>query len=131
MKIEDDLNSDTIEMYMMRKYQNMQCISVDEYHDDVRRIKYIKRLLNRYNNTGELKERLILNHIVVIYNVFGHEDATRIMFFHIDRELWPILKTFFVYLQVMPHVVKGIEGKDILDSDIAINFDVAGKLRDI
>lgn len=129
--IEDDLNSNTIEMYMMRQYQNMQCISIEEYQDDVRRIKYIKRLLNRYNNTGELKERLILNHVIVVYNVFGVDAATRILFYYTDKSLWPVLKTFFVFLNVMPDRVKGINGDDILESDIAINFDVAGKLRDI
>ena len=129
--IEDDLNDSTIEMYMMRQYQNAQCISIDEYNDDVSRIKYIKRLLNRYGNTGELKERLILNHIIVVYNVFGVDAATRILFFHIDEESWSVLKTFFVFLNVMPDKVKGIKGRDILESDIAINFDVAGRLREI
>jgi hypothetical protein len=126
-----DLNDKTIDLYMSKTYQNPQCLSIDEYYDDLKRIKYIKRLLNRYENTGELKERLILNHIIVIYNLFGVDAATRILFFHIDEESWTSLKTFLVFLNFMPEKIKSINGKDIIDSDISINFEIAGKLRSI
>ena len=127
----DDLNENTIDMYMMRSYTNPQCIGIEEYNDDVSRIKYIKRLLNRYKNAGELKEQLLLNHIIVIYNVFGAEAGTRILFYTIEEEHWASLKTIMLYLHTMPEVVRGIGGKDILNSDIAIDEEIAGRLRQI
>lgn len=126
-----DLNDKTIDLYMSKHYQNSQCLSIDEYHDDVKRIKYIKRLLNRYRSNGDLKERLILNHIIVLYNVFDVESCTRILFFHIDEKSWSLLKTFLVFLNVMPEKIKSIKGSDIIDSDIPINFEIAGRLRKI
>ena len=77
----DDLTDKNIELYMMKYYENPQCLDLEEYNDDIKRIKYIKRLFNRYENTGDLKERLILNHIIVLYNVYDIEVATRILFF--------------------------------------------------
>ena len=127
----DDLNDKNVEMYMMKSYDNPQCMSLEEYHDDMKRIKYLKRLFNRYENTGDLKERLILNHIVVLYNVFGVTPATRILFFKIDFRLWAVLKTFLLFLGYMPDRICSIRGKDILSSDISVNFDVANFLREI
>ena len=76
----DDLNDNNIDLYMMRMYENTQCVDIDEYYDDLKRIKYIKRLFNRYLAGDELKERLILNHIIILYNVFDRSAATRILF---------------------------------------------------
>lgn len=126
-----DLNDKTIDLYMSKTYQNPQCLSIDEYHDDLKKIKYIKRLLNRYENTGELKDRLILNHIIILYNLFGVEAATRILFYHIDNSSWSSLKTFLIFLNFMPDKIKSIKGNDIVDSDIPVNFDIAGRLRKI
>ena len=127
----DDLTDKNIDLYIMKVYENPQCVSLEEFHDDMKRIKYIKRLFNRYENTGDLKERLILNHIIVLYNVFGVESATRILFFKIEEKFWSTLKTFLVFLQYMPEKVKGIRGKEIEDSDIELNFDVVNSLREI
>jgi hypothetical protein len=127
----DDLTDKNIELYMMKYYENPQCLDLEEYNDDIKRIKYIKRLFNRYENTGDLKERLILNHIIVLYNVYDIEVATRILFFKIDSSLWSILKTFLVFLRCMPERIKGIKGETILDSNIPINFDIANHLREI
>jgi hypothetical protein len=127
----DDLTDKNIELYMMKYYENPQCLDLEEYNDDIKRIKYIKRLFNRYENTGDLKERLILNHIVVLYNVYDIEVATRILFFKIDPSLWSVLKTFLVFLGCMPERVLGIKGETILDSDIPVNFDIANHLREI
>ena len=127
----DDLTDKNIEMYMMKHYENPQCTDLEEYDDDIKRIKYIKRLFNRYENTGDLKERLILNHIIVLYNVFDISAATRILFFKIDPSLWSVLKTFLVFLGYMPEHVEGIDGEDILNSNIPVNFDVVNYLRKI
>ena len=96
----DDLTDKNIEMYMMKSYDNPQCMDLDEYYDDMKRIKYLKRLFNRYENTGELKDRLILNHIVILYNVFGVTSATRILFFKVDESDYSVLKTFLTYLNI-------------------------------
>lgn len=126
-----DLTDKNIEMYMMKSHDNPQCTDMEEYLDDVKRIKYIKRLLNRYEGTGELKERLILNHITILYNVFGVVAATRILFFKIDESSWSVLKTFLLFLNYMPEFVEGIDGEMIFASSIAVNFDVANHLRNI
>ena len=127
----DDLNDKNIDMFMVKSYDNPHCVDMNEYYDDIKRIKYLKRLFNRYESTGDLKERLILNHIIVLYNVFGIESATRILFFKIDSSLWPVLKTFLLFLEFMPERVCGINGDDLLSSDISVNFDVANCLRKI
>ena len=127
----DDLTDKKIDMYLMKPYDNPHCLDIEEFYDDMKRVKYIKRLFNRYENTGDLKERLILNHIIVLYNVFGVGPATRILFFKIEKDFWPILKTFLVFLNYMPDRVLGIRGDDIISSDIGINFDVANHLREI
>ena len=127
----EDLTDKNIDMYLMKEYYNPQCLDIEEFYDYMIRVKYIKRLFNRYENTGDLKERLILNHIIVLYNVFGVGPATRILFFKIEKDFWPILKTFLVFLNYMPDRVLGIRGDDIISSDIGINFDVANHLREI
>ena len=127
----DDLTDKNIDLYMMKYYENPQCLDLEEYNDDIKRIKYIKRLFNRYEKTGDLKERLLLNHIIVLYNVYEVEVATRILFFKIDPALWSILKTFLVFLGCMSDRVLGIKGETILNSDIPVNFDIANHLREI
>jgi hypothetical protein len=127
----DDLTDKNIDLYMMKMYENPQCADLDEYNDDMKTFKYIKRLLNRYENTGELKDRLILNHLNLICNVFTPPVATRILFFKIDQPFWSTLKTFMIFLSAMPDTLPLIRGKIIKSSDIAVNFDVANKLRKI
>ena len=89
-------------LFAMKVYENPQCKSVQEFHEDMNRIKYLKRLFKKYKSTGVLRERLILNHIIILYNVFGIQSATRILFARLDKELHPILKTFLVFLHMFP-----------------------------
>ena len=84
--------------YAMRHYNNPQCVTVEEFEQDLQRIKYIKRLLIRFKSGGELKERLILNHLIIFYNMFGIKAATNILYFKIDGGLHPQLNSFLVYL---------------------------------
>ena len=98
--------------------------------DDLKKIKYIKRLINRFLESGKLKEILILNHLIVFYNVFDNKAATRLLFFKIEDKYWSVLKTFLIYLSMMPEIVKGIRGEDIISSDIQLNQEVIDKLRD-
>ena len=125
------LTEDNFLMYAMQNYENPQCVCIDDFHDDLLRIKYLKRLLNRYKETGELKDRLILNHIIVLYNVFGVDACTRMLFFKIDPTLWIYLKTFLVFLHFMPSRVRGINGRDIVDSDIPLDSKIIRVLREM
>ena len=101
MKIFEELNDDNWMMYASKYYKNVQCTSVEEFYDDLQRFKYLKRLFKRYLNNDDLQERLILNHIIVLNNVFGIEETNKMLFYKIDKDQWPILKTFLVYLNFL------------------------------
>jgi hypothetical protein len=126
----DDLTEDNFIMYAMKAYNSPHCI-MSEFESDLKRTKYLKRLFRRYKITKLLKERLILNHIILLYNVFGADAATRILFFRIDENDYDILKTFLIYLNYMPDKIKGVNGKDIISSDILLDMNVAEILRKI
>lgn len=126
----EDLNDDNFIMYAMKAYNSPHCI-ISEFESDLKRTKYLKRLFRRYKITKTLKERLILNHLILLYNVFGAEPATRILFFKIDESDFDVLKTFLVYLNYMPEKIKGIRGNDYRSSDILIDMNVADILRRI
>ena len=97
----DDLNEKTYLLYAMKEYSNPQCIEIEEFNDDLKKVKYIKRLFNQYVSEGILKERLLLNHIIIFYNVFTPKAATRILFFKMESDDYSVLKTFLVYLDHM------------------------------
>jgi len=126
----DDLNEENFIMYAMKCYNSPQCI-MSEFEGDIKRTKYLKRLFRRYKVAKSLKERLILNHIILLNNVFGTESTARILFYKIDERDYDILKTFLEYLNIMPSCVYGIRGKNIHSSDITINKDVAEVLLKI
>ena len=125
----DDLNEKNFLLYAMKEYDNPQCVQVEEFYDDLKKVKYIKRLFNQYLNEGVLKERLLLNHIIVFYNVFPVRSATRILFLKIEEEFWPILKTFLVYLSYMPETIDSINGRAIISDDIQLDQGVVDRLR--
>ena len=125
----DDLNEKNFLLFAMKEYDNPQCVQVEEFYDDLKKVKYIKRLFNQYLNEGVLKERLLLNHIIVFYNVFPVRSATRILFLKIEEEFWPILKTFLVYLSYMPEIIDSINGRVILSDDIQLDQGVVDRLR--
>ena len=125
----DDLNEKNFLLYAMKEYDNPQCVQVEEFYDDLKKVKYIKRLLNQYFNEGILKERLLLNHIIVFYNVFPVRSATRMLFLKIEEEFWPILKTFLVYLSYMPEIIDSINGRSILSDEIQLDQHVVDRLR--
>jgi hypothetical protein len=126
----DDLNEDNFMMYAMKCYTSPNCI-MSEFEGDIKRTKYLKRLFRRYKVTKTLKERLILNHIILLNNVFGPEVTSRILFYRIDERDYDILKTFLLYLGFMPDVIKGINGKNIYSSDIPVDMNIAEILRNI
>ena len=126
-----DLNEKNFLLFAMQHYDNPQCVEVEEFNDDLRRIKYIKRLFNQYDLEGILKERLLLNHIIVFYNVFPVRAATRILFYKIEEKFWPMLKTFLVYLHFMPeYKIESIMGRKILTTDIPMDQGIIDRLRE-
>jgi len=102
MKSFEELNSKNFMLFAAKSYNNPQCMTEEEFQEDLQRFKYLKRLFNRYETTGELTERLILNHLVVLYNVFGIKEANHMMFYKIEEKNWSVLKTFLVYLNYLP-----------------------------
>jgi hypothetical protein len=118
-------------MYAMKYYNNPQCSDISEFYDDMKRINYIKKLFVRYKNSGELKERLILNHLIILYNMFPPEIATNILFFKIDVQYWSQLKTFLVYLSYMPDRLTFLTGEDIMTSDIPLDDNIVTLLRNL
>lgn len=130
MKFED-LNENNFLIFAMKEYNNVQCTDVEEFYDDLKKIKYIKRLFNTYTNEGQLKERLILNHLIVFYNVFPSHAGTRILFYKIEEIFWPILKTFLIFLDRMPDRIESIMGRTIRTNEIQVDVGVADRLRKI
>ena len=98
MDIFEDLNEENFTLFAIRHYDNPQCTSTEEFYEDIRRFRYLKRLLKRYHRTGELRERLILNHLIILSNVFGVSNAIRMLQYKIDDDYWPVLKTCLLYL---------------------------------
>ena len=126
----DDLNEKNFLLYALKEYNNPQCTEVEEFNDDLKKIKYIKRLLNQYVSEGVLKERLLLNHIIIFYNVFPPAAATRILFFKIEERFWPILKPFLFYLKLMPEDrIESVMGKEIKTNEILMDQGVIDSLR--
>tara|TARA_B100001093_G_scaffold73268_1_gene63959 strand:+ start:228 stop:596 length:369 start_codon:yes stop_codon:yes gene_type:complete len=96
------LTPENINMFAMKHYDNPACVDEQEFLDDMKRFKYLKRLFRKYETSKDLKARLIINHIIILTNVFGIDAATTLLFFKIEKNHWTILKTFLVYLHFMP-----------------------------
>ncbi len=120
MKLFDVINEDNFLIYAAKHYHNPRCIDAEEFYDDLNRFKYVKRLVNRYTRTGNLADRLILNHIIVILNVFGNESGIIMLMYRVGPEGFEVLKTFLLYL-------KAIKENEL--ASIGINPDVATILR--
>lgn len=126
----DDLTSDNILLYAVKAYDRPNML-MSEFKEDMKRFNYLKRLLKRYRKDGEMRERLVINHLVVLYNVFGVEVATRLLFYKMSKEDYSALKTYLLFLNYMPGVVRGIKGQDIISSDISVDMQIAEVLRQI
>ena len=124
----DDLTNDNILIYAVKAYDKPNCI-MSEFKEDMKRFNYLKRLFKRYRKVGELREQLVLNHLVVICNVFGPEVATRILFFKMSKDDFPALKTYLLFLSCMPEKVRGIKGQDLISSEIPVDMTIADILR--
>lgn len=117
-------------MYAIKAYDRPNCI-MSEFKDDMKRFNYLKRLFRRYRKVDELREQLVLNHLVVLYNVFGPEVATRMLFFKMSKEDYSTLKTYLIFLSLMPERIRGIKGHDIISSEIPVDVVVADALRQL
>lgn len=126
----DDLNEDNVLMYAIKAYDKPICI-MSEFDDDMKRFNYLNRLFTRYLKVNEMRERLIINHLIILYNVFGPEVATRLLFYKISKEHYSILKTYLLFLNVMPEKIKGINGITIISSDIPVNMKIVEVLREM
>jgi hypothetical protein len=124
----DDLTSENFIMYAIKAYDKPNCI-LSEFKEDMKKFNYLKRLFRRYRKEGELKERLVINHLIVLYNVFGVEPATRMLFYKMNEDDYSALKTYLLFLNNMPTVVKGIKGRDIHSSNIPVDMRIAEVLR--
>ncbi len=120
----DELNEDNYMMFAIKHYENPQAVTQEDFYEDLKKFKYIKRLLKRYQKSGELKTHLLLNHLISLYNVFD-DAATPLLFYKIDEELWSVLKTFLVFLGRIPEQPK------TKIHDIEINVECLGLLNKI
>ena len=106
----EKITSDNVIMFAIKNYNNPQCEGELEFYDDLKRFKYIKRLFKKYLETGELRERLLINHFIVLNNVFGSDAAITLLLFKIEKEYWSIMKSFLIYLNMLEkHELKGVQ----------------------
>lgn len=121
----EKLNESNFLTFAMKQYDNPQCHSLGEFEEDLKKFLYLKKLITRYKKDNDLKERLILNHIIVLYNVFG-PDTTRMLFYKIEKDSWDVLVTFLLYLGRMPETIPEF---GIILSDIRLDEKVIAVLR--
>lgn len=126
----EQLNDDTVLLYAIKAYDKLNYVK-SEFEEDYKTFRYVKRLLQRYRATGDIRQNLILNHLSLIYNMFGIEAGTRLLFYKMDEADYSSLKTFLVFLNTMPEMVHGINGREIRSSDLPIDMNVANILRTI
>ena len=126
----EDLTDENFQLFAMKCYMNPNCTDLLEFHDDLKRIRYIKRLFKKYRETGELKERLILNHMLILYNMFEARGMTRILFLKLEENL-DYLKPFLMFLNYYPIELGLIKGKRVLDNEIPLDDGIIKILRTI
>ena len=122
MDIFEELNEENFTLFAIRHYDNPQCTSTEEFYEDIRRFRYLKRLLKRYDRTGELRERLILNHVIILSNVFGVSNAIRMLQYKIDDEYWPVVKTCLLYLDYVD---------DKWETEIPLDEETVKRMREL
>tara|TARA_A100001037_G_C15068881_1_gene598441 strand:+ start:399 stop:788 length:390 start_codon:yes stop_codon:yes gene_type:complete len=128
----DRLSEDNFMMYAIKNYTNQSCSGIKEFREDLNHIKYIKRLFGRYTQSGDLRViNLILNHLILLYNVFESEAMTKMLFYRLDSEYWSLLKTFLVKLSRMPETIEGVTEERIKSVDIPMVMELFAPLREI
>jgi len=122
MLLFEQLTDENLLIYAAKHYTNPRCIDAEEFYEDLNRIKYIKRLLNKYEESGKISERLILNHLIVFFNVFGIEPALKMLEFKLNDKYWPVIKPFLIFLKYI---------RNDQYTDIAMDQNVVDVLRKI
>ena len=126
-----DLNDGNFLIYAAKCYDRPHILQ-SEFEDDLKRLKYVKRLLRKYRQTGEFKERLVLNHVIILSNVFGVEATTNMLFFKVDQEDYPLLKTILIYLNYMPDRLNvSFDKYYVKQEEIPVDLNIANVLRTI
>ena len=128
----ETLDDSNFMLFAAKYYDNPSCVDTNEFEDDLSRIKYIKRLFRKYKDTGELRERLIFNHLIVLYNVFHYQQCTRMLCYKLYDYL-NYLKPFLIQLNYWPKIVDpiGINSTVIIDSDVSMDQYIVDKIRKI
>ena len=130
MKAFENLTLKNSLLFAMKCYDNPQCLDEEEFIEDYKRLKYVKRLCRRYVATGRISERLMLNHLVLLHNVFGTYPTARLLFLKCnDDRMWRVLKAFLTFMELLPDVVTGIDGEDIYTGPIPLDSKLLDKLR--
>ena len=112
----DELNENNYILFAIKYYENPQSVTMEDFESDLKRIRYVKRLLKRYKNTGELKTHLILNHLIILFNVFN-DAGVPLLFYNLEKELWPSIKSFLLFLNRLPEYPKTQIHEIIEDSE--------------
>lgn len=127
----NDLNDGNFLIYAIKAYDKPQMIQ-SEFDEDIKRIKYVKRLLRKYRQTGEFKERLVLNHVIILSNVFGVEATVNMLFYKVDQEDYPLLKTILIFLNYMPkRLTVSFDKYHLRQEEIMVDLDIANRLRNL
>lgn len=127
--IKVDLTEDNFEFFAIKHYDDPNCLGMQEFREDMQRFKYLNRLLNKYEECGEMRENLILNHLVVLYNLLN-DAATNLLFYRIAEKHWPILVPFLIYINRLPREIHLSSKRTIMDSDIQIDMNIVKLLRE-
>lgn len=112
----DELNENNYILFAIKYYDNPQAVAQDDFFEDLNRFKYIKKLLRRYIKSGKLKTTLLINHFIIVFNIFN-DAALPLLFFKIEKELWPCMKTFLVYLNRIPEYPKSFLNEIPIDEN--------------
>lgn len=126
----EDLNNENFILYAARYYTLPHYIE-QEFFSDLKRLKYIKRLIQRYRKTGKIKERLVLNHIIMLYNVFETYACTKLLFFKLHPSDYSTVKTFLIYLDYMPNIIININNENIFSESIPLNPEIHNLLENL
>ena len=127
----NDLNDDNFLIFAAKAYDRPHIVT-SEFEDDLKKIKYVKRLLRKYKQTGEFKERLVLNHVIILANCFGVEATVNMLFFKVDPEDYPLLKTILIFLNYMPkRFTVSFNKYHVRQEEIPVNLEIAHRLRNL
>lgn len=129
-KMFENLDDDNYKLYAAKVYDKPNAV-MSEFEEDLNRILYLKRLLTKYYTTGILKDRLLINHLMILYNVFGLEAATRLLFLKLDNRDHEVIKPFLVFLKYLPDMVYGIKGKDLITQEIRMDEEALKCIRNL